>query len=993
MNKNTIKKNKIKKNSENHSKSKKKAPKKAEDKFQTIKNYMEQQHNNIHLLNNNIEQYQTLNAVRTTSNFNKSRKKFQRKSFNKDEKQRTLTKNNTLKRYKNINELLNSSSNASLNTKNNKTKKAHRSIEATSTNYHQINPKISSIKQRNNIAYNKNRINTKEINNNNNNIIINFFNAPPNKFNRDNYFNNFNNAYNNNLNNINTTSTNHYNGIYKEKSTKKNILNININSINNLNCKEYKTLVPIKNETYCNSNVTNNNNEQKNNNKNKKRCNTSENFISLNSFSSNNNNLRNNFKNPKIIYNNTNYNKTINISHRRVNINTSRKNPNFLSKNKSVKKTSKKKNNENSRDKYYMYYDKISEKNKIIKNNRFRNLLPQSKLIQNMIFDSKNKLKVLKHADSSMNKTNKNNNTINLKPKKNSVNISHSNTITNESSKNSNNTYNFLNKILKKRNHSNTNHNNIINYDNNNNNKNNTKKNNQQHFLSFNRFMKNELREDTTQNDESSKNKFSQKGYQNMKNSINASKNNISNKHFPIQRKSSTKIDNNINNYNKNTHNELPFNINRNFLDTNSNNQKNNISNLRNNKLPNYNAMTNNNSNSNSNNDTNINDNNNIKCLSNRFSHFNSGNNTKNAINKKNKNNKNENSNNNNGIKKNNNIVGIKVQNNTAIKIKPIQFKTNSDKIKKISQKNILPLENCELTIKINKNINPQYVEEYLDEILNNLFKEEKANIKELKFQMSSDFLNTHGINPETRTCLIDSLINLQKIFKFNERTLFITVQLFDKYIATSIMKNSKTIKEDNLDIILTASLLVASKLEESLIYKLSDYLGILSDNYTVNDLIQMEDELLGTIHFNIVSPTMLDFFEIFCSKLKLDKKLITQGLYLLNNILLDINLSQISGSVIAYSVVNIITKNNTGSLMKKINEINEKERDDDKDDEEENRCYFDAFFLLNNQDKINDLCYLIIVFSKGILKTEYINVFNKFNSEEFDFAAKFIED
>ena len=54
-----------------------------------------------------------------------------------------------------------------------------------------------------------------------------------------------------------------------------------------------------------------------------------------------------------------------------------------------------------------------------------------------------------------------------------------------------------------------------------------------------------------------------------------------------------------------------------------------------------------------------------------------------------------------------------------------------------------------------------------------------------------------------------------------------------------------------------------------------------------------MEDKLLGAINFQIVSPTMLDFFEVFATKCKLDKMKINKGIYLLNNVLLDINLSQ----------------------------------------------------------------------------------------------------
>ena len=86
---------------------------------------------------------------------------------------------------------------------------------------------------------------------------------------------------------------------------------------------------------------------------------------------------------------------------------------------------------------------------------------------------------------------------------------------------------------------------------------------------------------------------------------------------------------------------------------------------------------------------------------------------------------------------------------------------------------------------------------------------------------MSSDFLNNYEINSETRTCLIDSLIDLQKIFNFDERTLFITVQLFDRLLTTNIINKILKIEEKNLDIILKTSLFIASKIEESILYKL----------------------------------------------------------------------------------------------------------------------------------------------------------------------------
>jgi hypothetical protein len=302
---------------------------------------------------------------------------------------------------------------------------------------------------------------------------------------------------------------------------------------------------------------------------------------------------------------------------------------------------------------------------------------------------------------------------------------------------------------------------------------------------------------------------------------------------------------------------------------------------------------------------------------------------------------------------------------------------------------NILLIENNNL---ISKNINkeeilnkdPQYVEEYLEEILCNLFMEEKVYLEKIGFQMSSDILSNYGINPETRTCLIDSIIDLQEIFKFNERTLFITVQLFDRYITTSIVNDLAKIEEEDLDIIITTCLLIASKIEESILYKLTDYLGILSDKYTTNNIIEMEDKILGVINYNVVIPTMLDFFEVFAEKCKLNKIEIYKGLFLLNIILLDINLSQISGSVIAYSIVHIITGQDCSFLLKKINKFFKKGYDKDN---------LDSFFLLNNEKKIDELCELIKIFSDGILKTEYNHVYKKFNTQKFNYVSRYISD
>ena len=323
---------------------------------------------------------------------------------------------------------------------------------------------------------------------------------------------------------------------------------------------------------------------------------------------------------------------------------------------------------------------------------------------------------------------------------------------------------------------------------------------------------------------------------------------------------------------------------------------------------------------------------------------------------------------------------------NTNLLKRNKKIKENNNALKPI----ILQTNNEEINNNINniiKDKDPRYLSEYLDEILCNLFLEEKAFFEKVGLQISSDILNSYGINPETRTCLIDSLIDLQKIFNFNERTLFITVQIFDRYLVLSIVdEKAPKIKEENLDIILTTALLIASKLEESVLYKLSDYLGILSDKYTIDDLKLMENKIMNAFDFSAVSPTVLDFFEVLAAKSKLNEEQNKKGMFLLNIILLDVNLSQISGSVIAYAIVIIVQNeenvNKSKNLIKILNSLFKKKN-------KNNDEYLDALSLMNNEEKMEELCNLIQVFAEGILKTEYNHIGLKFNCEKNEYLTK----
>ena len=48
-----------------------------------------------------------------------------------------------------------------------------------------------------------------------------------------------------------------------------------------------------------------------------------------------------------------------------------------------------------------------------------------------------------------------------------------------------------------------------------------------------------------------------------------------------------------------------------------------------------------------------------------------------------------------------------------------------------------------------------------------------------------------------------------------------------------------------------------------------------------------------------------------------------------------------------------------------------------------------DAVSLMNNEEKMDELCNLIQVFAEGILKTEYNHISEKFNCQNNDYISK----
>ena len=127
------------------------------------------------------------------------------------------------------------------------------------------------------------------------------------------------------------------------------------------------------------------------------------------------------------------------------------------------------------------------------------------------------------------------------------------------------------------------------------------------------------------------------------------------------------------------------------------------------------------------------------------------------------------------------------------------------------------PFYNINNTLKETNNIskirNPE--EEYIEEILDNLLKEEKDNKMKID---SSYFKNQPEINEKMRAILIDWLIDVNNKFCFKEETLFIAINMIDTYLSL------KKIRRCNLQLLGVTALFIACKQNEIIFRRLKEY-------------------------------------------------------------------------------------------------------------------------------------------------------------------------
>lgn len=263
---------------------------------------------------------------------------------------------------------------------------------------------------------------------------------------------------------------------------------------------------------------------------------------------------------------------------------------------------------------------------------------------------------------------------------------------------------------------------------------------------------------------------------------------------------------------------------------------------------------------------------------------------------------------------------------------------------------------------------NPQYPIEYINKIYHNLLLEEsvlsysqKAIFDYMKYQTE--------INDQMRSILTDWLIDVHLKFRFTEETLYMTINIIDRYLSI------QNISKGKLQLVGIAALMITCKHEEIDLPKVKDFIYITDNAYSKDELFKMEYQILSKLQFNFLIPSPLKFYEILSVGFNFTKQQMKLGKYIMETFLIDIQMLKYKSSIIACACIYIVMKfSKMGNYA----------------------CSYDKkYYSLSENDiihySVKDCAKDICSFVDNITKTQYSSAQKKYSKSEYERVALLI--
>ncbi|GCE98975.1 hypothetical protein ZYGM_003672 [Zygosaccharomyces mellis] len=143
-------------------------------------------------------------------------------------------------------------------------------------------------------------------------------------------------------------------------------------------------------------------------------------------------------------------------------------------------------------------------------------------------------------------------------------------------------------------------------------------------------------------------------------------------------------------------------------------------------------------------------------------------------------------------------------------------------------------------------------VTEYTDEIFDHLYRREMETLPTHNYLEDPD--SVYHLRPSMRAILVDWLVEVHEKFQCYPETLFLTINVMDRFLA----KNKVTLSK--LQLLAVTSLFIAAKFEEVTLPKLSDYAYITDGAASKHDIKSAEMFMLTSLSFDIAWPNPMNF-------------------------------------------------------------------------------------------------------------------------------------
>ncbi|CAL0311425.1 unnamed protein product [Lupinus luteus] len=188
---------------------------------------------------------------------------------------------------------------------------------------------------------------------------------------------------------------------------------------------------------------------------------------------------------------------------------------------------------------------------------------------------------------------------------------------------------------------------------------------------------------------------------------------------------------------------------------------------------------------------------------------------------------------------------------------------------------------------------NPLAVVDYIEDLFAHYRKIEGTSCVSPNY-MAEQF----DINERMRAILIDWLIEVHDKFDLLHETLFLTVNLIDRFLE------KQTVVRKKLQLVGLVALLLACKYEEVSVPVVGDLILISDKAYSRKEVLEMEKLMVNTLQFNMSVPTSYVFIKRFLKAAQADKKLELLAFFLVELSLVEYEMLKFPPSLLAAAAV-----------------------------------------------------------------------------------------